>query len=514
MKNKTISKKMGLIKRTLLLWVTNMILVSGFFAQNLDVFVELGGIGHDFVLDETNQILYVSVPSFNEVVAISTSDFQIVDRFFVGSSPRGIDLAEDGTRLFVALNEASAVAVLDLVSGEVQEIVVGVELGSSQPWDIVEAGVDRLFVTSNSVNGGFTTIIEIRLDQENAVKTVANNQFSSGARSLTVSPDQHFLYIGGGGFSSNSISKLDLFDIEAPIVLENGSSSVSGTGVLTVSPDGTRIHTTSGQVLRTGSFIQAGKVAPGIADYNAQEGVFFVAKSNSSSFEDEPTTTVASFNRTTLLEEESWTLNCLNKGSGGFSRFMALPESGGFLLLSDDTICGLVGGLAGLDEDGDSVVDTTDNCLSISNTDQLDTDADGLGDVCDPFPNDLDNLDACLVELATSDSTTLLQEIENLKTELSVLSAENQTLAQNNSGLSSLNESLSSEVAILTARNRELEELVDTGEGTPMDSDNDGVSDNTDECPDTRVLTTSIVDAKGCTPFQSWVNRLLADPSL
>jgi hypothetical protein len=38
------------------------------------------------------------------------------------------------------------------------------------------------------------------------------------------------------------------------------------------------------------------------------------------------------------------------------------------------------------DFDGDGVSDFLDNCVSVVNPDQLDTDADGLGDVCDETP--------------------------------------------------------------------------------------------------------------------------------
>ena len=37
----------------------------------------------------------------------------------------------------------------------------------------------------------------------------------------------------------------------------------------------------------------------------------------------------------------------------------------------------------GVDTDGDSVSDATDNCLNIANADQIDTDGDGFGDACD-----------------------------------------------------------------------------------------------------------------------------------
>lgn len=36
-----------------------------------------------------------------------------------------------------------------------------------------------------------------------------------------------------------------------------------------------------------------------------------------------------------------------------------------------------------LDRDNDGVQDSRDNCPKISNSDQLDTDEDGRGDVCD-----------------------------------------------------------------------------------------------------------------------------------
>ena len=39
-----------------------------------------------------------------------------------------------------------------------------------------------------------------------------------------------------------------------------------------------------------------------------------------------------------------------------------------------------------IDSDNDGVIDAQDNCISTSNPDQLDTDEDGIGDICDPSP--------------------------------------------------------------------------------------------------------------------------------
>ena len=43
------------------------------------------------------------------------------------------------------------------------------------------------------------------------------------------------------------------------------------------------------------------------------------------------------------------------------------------------------------DDDLDTIDNLADNCPVVSNANQLDTDADGAGDVCDAFPADTDN---------------------------------------------------------------------------------------------------------------------------
>jgi len=59
------------------------------------------------------------------------------------------------------------------------------------------------------------------------------------------------------------------------------------------------------------------------------------------------------------------------------------------------------------DEDGDHVPDSTDNCPTSANTDQLDSDQDGTGDVCDPTPVH----DLALIAVKASNVTLRLKRV-------------------------------------------------------------------------------------------------------
>jgi DNA-binding beta-propeller fold protein YncE len=58
-------------------------------------------------------------------------------------------------------------------------------------------------------------------------------------------------------------------------------------------------------------------------------------------------------------------------------------------IVDTDGIC--ANGVCIVDEDGDGVPDNVDNCPSIANPGQIDSDTDSIGDVCDEFPFDKDN---------------------------------------------------------------------------------------------------------------------------
>jgi len=67
------------------------------------------------------------------------------------------------------------------------------------------------------------------------------------------------------------------------------------------------------------------------------------------------------------------------------------------------------------DADGDGVPDALDNCPSISNANQLDSDVDGQGDVCDPTPTFPDSDADSIID--TTDNCPLVSNVDQLNTD-------------------------------------------------------------------------------------------------
>ena len=288
--------------------------------------LDLGANGFDAALHETRNEIYVSLPGRNEIAVISLTNLRIVDRLLMPGTPYGIDVGIDGTRLYAALHGSNAVAIVDIEQRTVRSINLGVTTGHPTTYDVVEGEPDRLFVSANPSSSGLAYIAQILLDQGDIAWRVAGEKIIRARPVLARSPDQLFVYVGSG-FSPNSLYKLSLQDPDASIVLEDDHGSVSGTYNLAINQSGTRIALGHGQVLRTGSFIEEGRVSEGRSVASNITDTLFVAGSNG---------IIESFDFTTLEKTDSKTINCDHGKTG---RIIAYGDDRSFMLLQDDSAC-------------------------------------------------------------------------------------------------------------------------------------------------------------------------------
>ena len=288
--------------------------------------VDLGADGWDLDFDPIRRMAYVSIPTLNEIAYVSTETGSIVDRHFVGSRPLGIDYAPHSDRVFVALNQAAAIAEVNPDTRNVQEIVVGGNPGTDNSliYDVVEARANQVFVSANPGSGGFARIAKVDLANGNTVSTVANNQIIRARPTFQETVQGDVLYVGAG-FSPNSLYKLDISQPNAPIVLEDDHGSVSGTQFMDVSPDGDRYYLSSGQVLRTESFLQAGSIGAGIPRLSADGSRAFVRSGGQ----------LKLYDTTTFLQLTSFDLPA---DFSSIEQFHLLPNDAGLLMLSDNML--------------------------------------------------------------------------------------------------------------------------------------------------------------------------------
>lgn len=297
--------------------------------SSTDISVALPDDGFDMALDEARQLLYVSIPNLGKVVAISTVSYEIVSEFNVGSSPHGIDISLDGTRLFVAQWGSGGVAIVDLESGDRRFIDISVELGDDRTFEVVEAQPNRIFVTAGPGTLGLAYVVQVRLDQGNAAQRVANGRVFRSRPSLEPSPDQSFLYVGEG-LSPNKIFKLDLMQNDAPVLQE---VAVRDSRHLEVSPDGDSIYSKSEIVLRTASFTRVGEVEDGWAQFGETSDIVYVVHTIPRGlfvFETQTYRQIAEIDLACRFDD--------------IRRMIVLPGDSGWLVLGDDVVCGRLGG--------------------------------------------------------------------------------------------------------------------------------------------------------------------------
>jgi hypothetical protein len=246
----------------------------------VDIQLQLPADGHEIAFDEARDRYYVSVPDSNAILVVSASNHQVVTTIPIAPRPRGMDISHDGSTLYVAMQQGSGIALIDLDTLQLTETLnLGTLLDHPNAWDVCEAKPGWVFVSANPGSSGFAYIVLVRRDQANAATRVASNRIIRAGPKFHKDPTGQFLYVGEG-FSPNSLYKLDLSQPTAPIVAEDNHGTLSGTQEATVNAAGTRIFLRSGQIVDTTDLTPVGLIGSGFSRLNASGNTAYVMTSN------------------------------------------------------------------------------------------------------------------------------------------------------------------------------------------------------------------------------------------
>lgn len=326
----------------------------------------------------TPSISYVTLAGTDQLQFYQTSTRTLLATTAVGDDPRGVVATPDGLLIYVANHGDNTVSV---VARNTQTLVATIAVGH-KPFGI-DATPDnsRIYVTNYADDT--VSVIDIATNTVTATIPV-------GAKPLgiTISPDGTTAYVTNS--ADDTVSILDLATNTETMTIAVGANPYG----VSITPDGSRVYVAnfaanSVSVIDTASNIVSatitGITAPmGIAA--APDGRLVHAISYS---------TVLAESKARLIQtSDNTVVVSVNTGYNAGTKARAFGE---FLTF------------ARYGTDNDGIPDAEDNCPVTTNPLQTDSDGNGIGDVCDACPNDLvddsDGDGVCTGALFTSPMT-------------------------------------------------------------------------------------------------------------
>ena len=153
--------------------------------------------------DPVRPRVYATVRSSNSVIVIDTATLAVTKSIVVGSSPRGLAVSADRSKLWVALAEGPnpGVGVVDL-----ETLSALPPIPAPSPAADVEEGLgQRLYVASAGGGGG---IMQINAASGAYEGRIPGSSTSNGF--LEIAPDRKTLFYGNEGISPSTFSKYDV----------------------------------------------------------------------------------------------------------------------------------------------------------------------------------------------------------------------------------------------------------------------------------------------------------------
>ncbi len=364
-----------------------------------DVIKEFSLTGHSFASDRNENVVYLSVTDSNSVAILDMDTLEILDSIFVGSDPRGMAVSRDGNTLYVATAGASSLAVVDLATKTLLDPI-------PLPTSAQDVEVDYMGrVYASPVSSSFRSVMVYDPVTGEVTDLVSGHCSACYKALLKMSPDGKTLFAANRGLSPGTLAKYDVSGDTPIFVWQNEHGDLGSNGQdLWLTPTGEHIYYAVGGGNRvTGGY--------DIAQIDA-DGMEVLGAFNTGAYPREIVTgpdgkiayAVHTGGHIDVWDAETF-LQVSEYSSKGEAGELFVDQTGNYLLAAFPSSVRIYEAESGMllkDEDGDGVDDSKDNCLGLSNPDQVDTDNDGLGDLCDPFPDNPDN-DVAQCELERDD---------------------------------------------------------------------------------------------------------------
>jgi YVTN family beta-propeller protein len=176
--------------------------------------------------------------SSDALVDTNPATWWAVDSITVGSSPTGLAVSPDGTRLYVANKGSGTVSVVNTANYTVAKTIT---VGSQPSGVAVSSDNKSVYVANTGTNN--VTVIDATNAAGNTYTVIKTTALGTGSSpsSVKFSPDGSLAYVAGG---NDTISVLDTKTGALIRTFAMDPTAEAGAHVLTVSPDGNTIYVT------------------------------------------------------------------------------------------------------------------------------------------------------------------------------------------------------------------------------------------------------------------------------
>lgn len=339
--------------------------------------------------------VYVSNWFSNTVSVIDTKLQSVTASIPVGRAPGYMAIRSDGREIYVANVYDNSISVIDTTT----EAVTATIAVWNQPW-YLEATPNNKYLYIGHAGSPLVSVIDLKTKTK-----ISDINVTTASRFLAVHPDSSKVYVAQSG--KKTVSVIDTFTRKITATISTGYV----TGSVEVSPDGSQAYVTNPSTLdpSQGSLTKldtatstksADIIVGGLAwqaAYSEDGQTVFSGSSATNTFYaiDMVNNTV----RATVPVGTApyWT----TVGTPGGNIYVTNPPDGTVSVINPDlmTVSATIASgtnpwmtvytnipselVLETDADGDGVPDDSDNCPLTPNAEQLDSDSDGIGDVCD-----------------------------------------------------------------------------------------------------------------------------------